>query len=282
MTTTNGIESKVSASTPVTGVRPVITLITGGSSGIGLELARQAAADGSDLILVSRDEPPLEAAAEELGRHVRVDTICSDLSQPGAAEGVYRQVMASGRQVSALINCAGFGDYGPFAASNLSKQEQMIAVNVTALTALTRLFLPTMLERDSGHILNVASVTGFLPGPLMSVYFATKHYVLAFSESLIEELRGTGVSVTVLCPPPVKTGFVQTARIASGNYMATTRTTPAEVGRYGYRMMKKGKAIAVYSVRYRFLTSVLVRIVPRVGLRWLLHRLNAQGASSLA
>jgi uncharacterized protein len=190
--------------------------------------------------------------------------------------------MASGRLISALINCAGFGDYGPFAASNLSKQEQMIAVNVTALTALTRLFLPTMLERDSGHILNVASVTGFLPGPLMSVYFATKHYVLAFSESLIEELRGSGVRVTVLCPPPVKTGFVQTARIASGNYMATTRTTPAEVGRYGYRMMKQGKAIAVYSVRYRFLTSVLVRIVPRVGLRWLLHRLNAQGASGLA
>jgi uncharacterized protein len=280
--TTNGNESKTSASTPVTGVRPMITLITGGSSGIGLELARQAAADGSDLILVSRDEPRLKAAAEELGRHVRVDTICSDLSQREAAEGVYRQVMESGRVVSALINCAGFGDYGPFAASNLSKQEQMIAVNVTALTALTRLFLPTMLERDSGHILNVASVTGFLPGPLMSVYFATKHYVLAFSESLIEELRGSGVRVTVLCPPPVKTGFVQTARIASGNYMATTRTTPAEVGRYGYRMMKQGKAIAVYSVRYRFLTSILVRIVPRVGLRWLLHRLNAQGASSLA
>jgi uncharacterized protein len=282
MTTTNRIESKVSASTPVTGARPVITLITGGSSGIGLELARQAAADGSDLILVSRDDSHLKAAAEELGRHVRVDTICSDLSQPGAAEDVYRQVMASGRLVSTLINCAGFGDYGPFAASNLSKQEQMIAVNVTALTALTRLFLPTMLERDSGHILNVASVTGFLPGPLMSVYFATKHYVLAFSESLIEELRGSGVRVTVLCPPPVKTGFVQTARIASGNFMATTRTTPAEVGRYGYRMMKQGKAIAVYSVRYRFLTSVLVRIVPRVGLRWLLHRLNAQGAPSLA
>jgi short-subunit dehydrogenase len=282
MMTTNRIESKVSASNPVTGVRPVITLITGGSSGIGLELARQAAADGSDLILVSRDEPLLKAAAEELGRHVRVDTICSDLSQPGAAEGVYRQVMAGGRLVGALINCAGFGDYGPFAASNLSKQEQMIAVNVTALTALTRLFLPTMLERDSGHILNVASVTGFLPGPLMSVYFATKHYVLAFSESLIEELRGSGVRVTVLCPPPVKTGFVQTARIASGNYMATTRTTPAEVGRYGYRMMKQGKAIAVYSVRYRFLTSILVRIIPRVGLRWMLHRLNAQGASSLA
>lgn len=282
MMTADRIKEDVKASAPLTSAPIVTTLITGGSSGIGLELARQAAADGSDLILVSRDEATLEATAEELRRHVRVDTICCDLGKPGATEDVYRQVTASGRLVDALINCAGFGDYGPFAASNLSKQEQMIAVNVTALTALTRLFLPTMLERDRGHILNVASVTGFLPGPLMSVYFATKHYVLAFSESLIEELRGTGVRVTVLCPPPVKTGFVRTAQIVSANYMATTRTTPAEVGRFGYRMMKQGKAIAVYSVRYRFLTSVLVRITPRVGLRWLMHRLNAQGAPSLA
>lgn len=279
MMTGDRIRSNLTASPPETRAPVVTTLITGGSSGIGLELARQAAADGSDLILVSRDETALKAAAEELGHRVRVDTIPIDLRQLGAAEDVYAQVNARGRRVNALINCAGFGDYGPFAASNLSKQEQMIAVNVTALTALTRLFLPTMLDSGSGHILNVASVTGFLPGPLMSVYFASKHYVLAFSESLIEELRGTGVKVTVLCPPPVKTGFVQAAQIVSGNYMATTRITPAEVGRYGYRMMKRGKAIAVYSLRYRLLTSVLVRLTPRIGLRRLMHRLNGQGSA---
>jgi len=140
-----------------------------------------------------------------------------------------------------LINNAGFGDYGPFSKSDLANQESMIGVNITALTALTRLFLPAMLERGRGHILNMASVAGFMPGPLMSVYFATKHYVLAFLEALVEELRGTGVKVTVLCPPPVRTSFSNAARIASASYLSTTETTPAEVARYGYRMMQRGK-----------------------------------------
>ena len=154
----------------------------------------------------------------------------------------------------------------------------MIAVNVSALTALTRLVLPSMLERGRGHVLNLASVTGFLPGPLMSVYYATKHYVLAFSEGLVEELRGSGVMVTALCPPPVKTSFSGAAQIAPTNFMATTKTTPAEVAQYGYRMMKRGKAIAVYSALYKFLTLFLVRVTPRFALRRLMHHKNAQGA----
>jgi uncharacterized protein len=112
----------------------------------------------------------------------------------------------------------------------------------------------------------------------MSVYFASKHYVLAFSEALIEELRGSGVKVTVLCPPPLSSSFSRTAQIAPVNYMATTRTTPAEVAGYGYRMMKRGKPIAVYSLRYKILTAFLVRITPRFALRRLLYRLNAQGS----
>ena len=179
-----------------------------------------------------------------------------------------------------LINNAGFGDHGPFATSDLARQRSVIAVTITALTELTRLFLPAMLERRRGHILNVASVTGFLPGPLMSVYFSTKHYVLAFSESLIEELRGSGVTVTALCPPPVSTPFVSAAHIASSNFMATTAITPAEVARYGYRVMKRGKPVAVYSLSYKFLTSFLVRITPRFALRRLLGRLIGRGAAS--
>jgi short-subunit dehydrogenase len=251
------------------------TLITGANSGIGLELARQAAADGHHLILVALNARGLDAAADELKRSVTVHTIAEDLSQPGAAERVFDQVRALGAKVDCLINDAGFGDHGAFSTSDLAKQERMIGVNVTALTALTRLFLPTMLKGGRGHILNVASVTGFLPGPLMSVYFATKHYVLAFSEALIEELRGSGVKVTVLCPPPVRTSFSHVARIAPASYMATTKTTPAEVARYGYRMMKRGKPIAVYSLLYKFLTSFLVRITPRFALRRLMHHLNA-------
>jgi uncharacterized protein len=178
------------------------TLITGATSGIGLELAHQAAADGHNLILVARNASGLEAAANELKRGITVYTIAEDLSQPGAAQKIWDRVQTLGVEVDFLINNAGFGDYGPFATSDLAKQERMIGVNITALTALTRLFLPAMVKKGEGNILNVASVTGFLPGPLMSVYFATKHYVLAFSESLIEELRGSGVKLTVLCPPP--------------------------------------------------------------------------------
>lgn len=253
------------------------TLITGASSGIGLELARQAAADRQDLILVASNAASLEKAADELGRSVTVHTIAEDLSQTGAAERVWDRVRSLGGEVDCLINDAGFGDHGSFADSDLAKQIRMIGVNITALTALTRLFLPPMLRRGRGRILNVASVTGFLPGPLMSVYYATKHYVLAFSEGLVEELRGSGVSVTALCPPPVQTSFIGTARIGSASFMSTTRTTPAEVAQYGYRMMKRGKAVAVYSPLYKFLTGFLVRITPRFALRRLMHRLNAEG-----
>lgn len=258
--------------------RASFTLITGAGSGIGLELARQAAADRRQLILVALQAPHLKAAAAELQSSVTVHTIACDLSRPGAAEDIYQQTQTIGAEVNCLINCAGLGDYGRFAVADLPKQERMISVNVTALTALTRLYLPAMLERGNGNILNVASVTSFLPGPFMSVYFATKHYVLAFSEALIEELRGSGVKVTALCPPPVSTPFVRAAHIAPTNYMASTKTTPAEVARYGFRMMKRGKPVAVYSLSYKFLTSVLVRITPRFAMRRLLHRLNSQGS----
>jgi short-subunit dehydrogenase len=260
--------------------QPTFTLITGGNSGIGLELARQAAADGRNLILVAHNAATLEAAEAELKRNVKVHTISQDLSQPGAAETVHERVRTLGAEVDCLINNAGFGDHGLFATSDLAKQRSMIAVNVTALTELTRLFLPAMLERGQGQILNTASVTGFVPGPRMSVYFATKHYVLAFSEALIEELRGSGVTVTALCPPPVRTPFVSEAQIASSNYMATTKITPAEVARYGYRMMKRGKPVAVYSLRWKFVMSFLVRITPRFGLRRLMGHMNVQGAAS--
>jgi hypothetical protein len=255
------------------------TLVTGATSGIGLELARQAAADGHDLVLVARDGTRLEAVANDLRRKVRVHTIAEDLSRPGASQRVFDRVRSLGGEVDCLINDAGIGDHGLFALSELAKLERMIGVNIAALTALTRLFLPSMLERRRGHILNLASVTGFLPGPRMSVYYATKHYVLAFSEGLAEELRGSGVRVTALCPPPVRTSFSGAAGIAPANFMATTKTTPADVAEYGYRMMKRGRAVAVFSPLYKFLTGFLVRITPRFALRRLMARLNAQGVS---
>jgi len=256
------------------------TLITGGSAGIGLELARQAAADGKNLILVARDARALDAAADELRKKVTVHTIAEDLSLAGAARRVFDHVGALGVEVGCLINDAGVGDYGAFSTTDPEKLERMIGVNITTLTVLTRLFLPAMLERRRGHILNLASVTSFVPGPFMGVYFASKHYVLAFSEALIEELRGSGVSVTALCPPPVRTAFSHTAGTPTVSYMATTATTPAEVASYGYRMMKRGKPVAVYSLRYKFLMSFLIRITPRFALRRLLHYMNAAGLAT--
>jgi short-subunit dehydrogenase len=256
-------------------VRKLFTLVTGASSGIGLELARRSAADGRNLILVARNAAALEAVADELRRTVTVHTVSEDLSQPGAAQRVFDRVHSLGVEVDCLINDAGFGDYGAFAESDLARQERMIGVNATALTALTRLFLPPMLKRGRGQVLNLASVTGFLPGPLMSVYFATKHYVLAFSEALVEELRGTGVTVTALCPPPVKTSFSEAARAAPTSIMSKSTASPADVARFGYGAMKRGQSIAVYSPFYKFLTGFLVRVTPRFAMRRLMHRLNA-------
>src|SRR5262249_9913926 len=154
------------------------------------------------------------------------------------------------------------------------RRARLPAATTPPLTPLTRLSLPPMLERGHGRILNVASVTGFLPGPLMSVYFATKHYVLAFSEALIEELRGTGVTVTALCPPPVKTSFSDGSQAAPSSITAKATILPVEVARFGHAAMKRGQAIAVYSPLYKFLTGFLVRITPRFALRRLMRRLN--------
>jgi len=254
--------------------KPVFTLITGANSGIGLELARQAAADGRNLILVAHNASGLETVAAELNKSVTVHTVSEDLSQPGAAQRVFDRVRSLGAEVDCLINDAGFGDYGAFATSDLARQERMIGVNVAALTALTHLCLPPMLKRGRGQVLNLASVTGFLPGPFLSGYGATKHYVLAFSEGLIEELRGSGVTVTALCPPPVKTAFSDASQAAPTSITAKATAAPADVARFGHAAMKRGQAIAVYSPLYKFLTGFLVRITPRFALRRLMRRLN--------
>jgi short-subunit dehydrogenase len=253
------------------------TLITGASRGIGKELAVEAAKDGRNLILISQQKQPLEQVARMLTSHYRgaIEILVQDLSKPGAAEVIYKELTSRGLRIDTLINNAGLGDYGEFKTSDPQRLHDMLIVNIVALTELTRLFLPDLLKQKQARIMNVASVTGFLPGPFMSVYFATKHYVLAFSEGLREELRASPVVVTALCPPPVNTAFVQGAHIAQGNYMATSNVTAEKVARYGYRAMKKGKAVAVYSLRYKLLTALIVRITPRFALRKILYRLNS-------
>lgn len=188
--------------------RPV-TLITGASAGLGAEFARQCAARGEALLLVARRRDRLEALKSEIGGDVHV--IAADLAEGGAAESLMAQVAAEGLAVATLINNAGFGGGGAFAGQPLERQGEMIDLNVRTLTLLCHLALGPMIERGKGAILNVASTAAFQPGPGSAVYFATKAYVLSFTEALHQELKGRGIKVSALCPGPTATEFGEVA-----------------------------------------------------------------------
>ena len=240
-------------------------LITGASSGIGLALARVFAADGVDVILSARSEDRLRELANEVRETYRVKArvIPADLSRPGQAQRVYDRVVATGWQVDCLVNNAGFGVYGDFAETDWMAEAAMVQVNIVALTQLTKLFLPEMIARDRGKILNVASTAAFQPGPMMAVYFATKAYVLSFSEAIAHELRGTGVHVTALCPGATETGF-QRAAGATGSRVFDSRKLPtgADVAVYGYEVLQRQKRVAVHGAINKML-AFGTRLLPR-------------------
>jgi len=231
-------------------------LITGASSGIGMDFARLLSREGYELFLVARSETKLRALAIELGN---AKVIVADLVSPDAPQRIFD---ASGG-VDVLINNAGFGVMGPFAEMDLRKDLEMILVNVTALTHLTRLFLPPMLARKSGHVMNVASTAAFLPGPLMAIYYATKAYVLSLSEAIADELRGTGVTVTALCPGPTATGFAEVAGMEKSRLFSLMRPMSSEaVARYGLRAMQHGKRVAIPGIANKLGTQS-IRVSPR-------------------
>ena len=188
-------------------------LITGASGGIGYELAWLFGRDGFDCILVARSHDKLSALAARLESEFRVKTLVlpKDLSKPAAVDEIYEEVGAASMEVDVLVNNAGFPVFGLFTETNLETELEMLQVNITALTTLTKLFLKGMTERRYGRILNLASTAAFEPGPLMAVYYASKAYVLSFSEALANELRGSGVTVTALAPGPTRTGFQKRA-----------------------------------------------------------------------
>ncbi len=239
-------------------------LITGASSGIGLELARCFAADGCRLILLARNTAALEALAGELRQAHKIDAhvLTADLSRPETPARVLKELQGRGLAVDILVNNAGFGAQGAFAGLPLQRQLEMIQVNILALTDLTGLFLPGMIERRSGGVLNVGSVAGFLPGPGMAVYYATKAHVLSFTEALAEELTGTGLTVTALCPGPTETNFGKVARGQKSRRLNTPKMTAQAVARHGHHAFRQGKLLAIPGWRNRLLTF-LVRITPR-------------------
>lgn len=239
-------------------------LVTGASGGIGRALCHEIAADGVNIILVARDQAELQKVASNLEDKFKIKTIVitSDLSQDGAPAKLLTAVNKYNVQVDYLVNNAGFGGYGAFSATDLVSEKAMINLNITALTELCKLFLPAMAERGSGRILNVASTAAFLPGPYMAVYFATKAYVLHFSEAINEELQGSGVTVTALCPGPTATHFAATASASNTSIFRGKLPTATSVAEFGYRAMKAGRPVAVHRLRNRLMV-VIIRFVPR-------------------
>ncbi len=227
-------------------------VITGASSGFGLEFAKIFASKGYNLVLAARSGDKLEKLSKALEKRYQIKAlVCpQDLSAPDGARALFDFTEAAGCEVEILINNAGFGDYGKFADSRLEKQQQMIDLDVKALTTLTHLYLQGMISRGYGRILNVASIASFEPGPMMSVYYASKAFVLSFTESISCELQGTGVTATALCPGPTDTGFTKLADMPqNGRFADYFRTTkPVDVARYGYKALMKGQVIAIPGV----------------------------------
>jgi short-subunit dehydrogenase len=243
-------------------------LITGASSGIGLELARLFAADGADLVLLARRETRLQELAEELRRAhgAMVGVVAGDLADPGVPGDLAEDLAEKGIEIDVLVNNAGFGARGPVGDIDLDRQLAMLQVNVTALTHLTRLFLPAMQARGRGGVLNVGSTAAFQPGPHMAVYYATKAYVLSFTEALAEELRGSGLKVSCLCPGATETGFAAEADMADTSLFKHGAMDVMPVVRAGYEGFRRGKVIVVPGLKNK-LTKTAVRFVPRSAVR---------------
>jgi uncharacterized protein len=239
-------------------------LITGASGGIGYELALLFARDGYDCILVARSEDRLKELAARLENEYRVKTlvIARDLSRPNAVDEIYEEVTAASMPVDALANNAGFPVFGLFVETDLQTELEMLQVNVVALTALTKLFLKGMVERHSGRILNLASTAAFEPGPLMAVYYASKAYVLSFSEALANELRGTGVTATALCPGPTRTGFQKRGVMEDSRLVQGQIADAGSVALAGYRGLMAGKTIVIPGFSNKLIPWV-VRLSPR-------------------
>ena len=240
-------------------------LITGASTGIGRELAYIAAENGYDVALVARTAGPLQGVADDVARKTsrKAHIFAADLAQPNAARALIADVAQAGLTIDVLVNNAGFGLLGHFWDLPEDQQMQMLQLNIGALTHLTRLYLPDMIERRTGYILNIASTAAFQAGPLMAVYYASKAYVVSFSEALHNEAKEFGVKVSCLCPGPTRTEFDKRAGITNAKLFKGSHVMSAvEVAQIGWQAMKEGKPLAVAG-RLNAAMAFLTRFAPR-------------------
>ncbi|GAA4242283.1 SDR family oxidoreductase [Winogradskyella damuponensis] len=238
-------------------------LVTGAASGLGFELALLLAKDGYHLVLIDIDSAKLEAAKANILKEypTQIIVMVKDLSVINIAQEIYDDLNTL--NIDVIINNAGFGLFGTFYETDWERGSQMLHLHILTTTHLIKLILPGMVERGSGKILNLSSLAAFQPGPLMALYYASKAYILSFSEAISNELKGTGVTVTALCPGPTKTAFQSTvSEDAAENKIAFNMACAKEVALYGYKAMQKGKVIAIPGVFNKFL-SFLPRVLTR-------------------
>jgi uncharacterized protein len=241
-----------------------VALITGASSGIGKALAAEFAKDGYHVVLAARSVAKLEVIADELRKHYgrEATVIAADLEAADGAVKLHAAVKAKGLVLDALVNNAGYGLFGEFRKSALNEEEAMMRLNMLALVALSKLFLPDLLQRK-GKLLNVASTAAFQPGPYMAVYYATKSFVLSFSEAIAEELADSGVTVTALCPGPTASGFQDKAAMHDSALVKGKRLpTSEEVAAAGYRAMQRGQRVYIPGVM-NWIMAQSIRFTPR-------------------
>jgi uncharacterized protein len=241
-----------------------IALITGASSGIGKALAENFAQDGYDVILAARSISKMESQAAELEKryHITATAIAADLESIEGAANLYREIKNRGFMLSALANNAGYGTFGEFKDSTLQSELAMMQINMTAIVVLTKLFMPDLLATN-GKIINTASTAAFQPGPYMAVYYATKAFVLSFSEAIAAELEGTGVTVTALCPGPTASGFQDKADMqASALVKNKNLPTSEEVAALGYQAMERGQRVYIPGI-INWLMVQSLRFTPR-------------------
>jgi uncharacterized protein len=243
-------------------------LITGASGGIGLDLAREFAKDGYNLVLVARSKDKLVSIANDFAKQYNISAtvIAKDLSKASAPDELYSELKTQGVQIDALVNNAGFGTYGKFVETPTEQELQIMQLNMVALTHLSKLFAKDMVTRKNGKILNVASTAAFQPGPLMAVYYASKAYVLSFSEALANELEGTGVTVTVLCPGPTASGFQERAAMQESKLVQKGGMVPMmtseDVAAQGYQATKRGQSVVIPGFMNQ-MGTLMSRFLPR-------------------
>ena len=264
----------------VSSTRPV-ALVTGASSGIGAELARELAKDGHDVVLVARRREAMQALAETMqAEGAAVTVIAADLAKAGAVAALVQDLAARGIAIDVLINAAGLGDSGRFDRADPEKIAAMLQVNIVALTELTRLLLPQMVARRRGKVMLVASTAAFQPGPEMAVYYASKAYVLSFGRAIGYELRRTGVTVTTLCPGPTTTGFAQVAQMEGSSLFNGPMPVmqAADVARLGYAALKAGRPVVITGLLNKII-AMSTRFTPSALLLPIANNLSRARAS---